>query len=127
MFRPSYMHTPCVCAFLDPTNNEEDGSLRLVDGVGPHDGRVEIFRFGQWGTVNFASWDLFDAIVVCRQLGYPTAVATKAYRCGNTTNWLSSVQCTGLESNLTQCRSSHQFLYSCTLYYGSAGVICAGE
>ena len=113
--------------FLGLTDNEEDGSLRLVDGVGPRDGRVEIYHFGQWGTVYDASWDLLDAIVVCRQLGYPTAVATKAVRCGNTTNWLSYVQCTGLESNLTQCSTGDPLLYFCSSSYGSAGVICAGE
>eukprot|EP01051_Picozoa_sp_SAG22_P025227 SAG22_NODE_7375_length_746_cov_0.961360_1_plen_177_part_10 len=31
----------------DPT----EGEVRLVDGTSDHDGRLEIFHFGEWGTV----------------------------------------------------------------------------
>lgn len=45
-------------------------TVRLVGGSGPHEGRVEIFHNGQWGTVCDDRWELRVGQVVCRSLGY---------------------------------------------------------
>ena len=50
--------------------NCTNGEVRLVDGSGPHEGRVEICVNEAWGTICSDSWNSFDAKVVCRQLGY---------------------------------------------------------
>ena len=103
-----------------------DGSLRLVDGLSEHEGRVEVYHFGQWGTVSSYRWDLLDAIVVCRQLNYSTANTTKEYSCNSSAPvWLYSVHCTGLENELTQCRNAVPTPRS-RCYYKDAGVDCAG-
>ena len=48
-----------------------DGDIRLMDGNSSLEGRVEICSQGLWGAITYRSWDRNDAMVVCRQLGYP--------------------------------------------------------
>ena len=49
-----------------------NGEVRLSEGSGPNEGRVEICYNQEWGTVCDNYWTTNDGKVVCRQLGYST-------------------------------------------------------
>ena len=47
------------------------GEIRLQGSFQNGSGRVEVCKNNAWGTVCDDSWDNSNAMVVCRQLGYP--------------------------------------------------------
>ncbi|XP_072167399.1 scavenger receptor cysteine-rich domain superfamily protein-like [Diadema setosum] len=112
-------------------SDPEEGRVRLVNGKGNHQGRVEIFHDGVWGVVCDDYWDIEDAQVVCRQLGYHDAVSAEssAYfgqASGATPILLDNVFCTGDEDRLTDCNSNSWGTNDCS-HSEDAGVICTHE
>ncbi|XP_058272771.1 deleted in malignant brain tumors 1 protein-like [Hemibagrus wyckioides] len=103
--------------------------MHLIGGTDSCSGRVEILHDGQWGTVCDDDWDLNDAEVVCRQLGCGKAVTAHQnahFAQGSGPIWLDEVQCSGSESNITQC--SHRGFGSHNCSHGEdAGVTCSGN
>ena len=92
---------------------------------------MEINIRGHWGSVCGNLWDIDDATVVCRQLGYPAALqahkrARLNFGSGRGFIWLDGVECTGLETNLTQCRSKGLGVHDCS-HSQDAGVTCTSE
>ncbi len=105
-----------------------DGSIRLAGAVKPSSGRVEIFFDGEWGTVCDDEWDLADAEVVCRQLGFgraTSALSDAAFGAGTGPIWLDNVSCTGSENRLADCDFPGLGVENCS-HLEDAGVICTG-
>ena len=111
--------------------NLAEGTIRLVGGSNSHEGRVEIYVLGRWCTVCDYRFSIFDALVVCRQLGYSidTDWRNGTFGRGSGFVWLWRVECTGYETNLLQCRSEGLGIVSsdCHDHNDDAHVICSGE
>ena len=100
--------------------------VRLVGGTTPNKGRVEVYRNGFWGTICKDGWDIPDATVVCRMLGYAgawTAGCCTQYRGGTGPVWLSDLSCTGGENSLSECGHSGWGINNCD-HGKDAEVVC---
>ena len=81
---------------------------------------------GVWGTICDYSWDLQDATVVCRQLGYDGALSAPGraiFGRGAGQIWLSHVQCVGNETSISQCNHMGWGVHYCQHSY-DASVVC---
>ena len=89
-------------------------------------GRVEVLHNDAWLTVcGSHHWDLQNANVVCRQLGYDGALQSLRYtEFGRRTGqaWLKYLDCTGNETLVSQCPLRWR-THRCGDYY-NAGVVC---
>ncbi|XP_056264083.1 galectin-3-binding protein B-like [Pseudoliparis swirei] len=103
----------------------QDGDARLFGG-GAADGRVEIYHDRTWGTVCDDGWDLAEAHVVCRQLGFARAesvVIGKDYGKASGPIWLDDLKCEGTEMYLSTCAFTNWGATDCS-HKEDVGVIC---
>ena len=87
---------------------------------------MEVYHNGEWGTVCGNGWDLMDAQVVCKELGYGSATIASAalYGRGSGRIWLDNLECVGTENTIRNCsHSGWGILYNCR-HYEDAGVQC---
>ena len=100
--------------------------MRLTGGYSAHEGRVE---FNQWATVCDDGWDDADALVVCRELGFPmTEVTALRYPGGDEGQPIlfDQVACNGSEDGLLQCPNAGIGNHNCS-HQQDAGVHCGGN
>ncbi|XP_043268509.1 lysyl oxidase homolog 2B-like [Venturia canescens] len=108
----------------------QDIALRLAGGRAPNEGRVEI-KLGneEWSVVCGDGWSLFEAGVVCRQLGLghaSDAVQTNFFGGDRLPMFVSGLKCAGNEINISECLHDQKF--ECPgIAENVAGVVCVRE
>lgn len=97
-----------------------------MNGNNSCQGRVEVLYRSVWGTVCDDGWDMFNANVVCRQLGCgPARAATSMafFGYGPGPILLDNVGCSGDEQDLSSCFHLGWGEHNCG-HHEDAGVIC---
>ena len=100
--------------------------IRLRGSHSSNMGRIEVHYAGTWGSVHASGWDIKDATVACRQLGYHSASlsGSRIFCSSDIPMWFSYFTCFGDETSLEQCaRHFHQ--HSSSTY--CANVVCTNK
>ena len=84
---------------------------------------------GSWGTVCDDSWDMDDARVACRELGYPDAASAPQsahFGAGSGQIWLDNVNCVGSEDSIENCPHNGWGSHNCG-HHEDASVVCSSK
>ena len=116
-----------TCLLNTELNDHID--VRLVGGVDESYGRIEFGLNGVWGTVCGTTFDIRDATVMCRQLGYGKAFLVASYpifSVGTGRIWLDGMYCRGDELRTGDCLHSGWGLTKCG-HSTDKSIVCGGE
>ena len=96
-------------------SGQQEGDVRLVNGMTKREGRVELFNNGHWRSICGKTWNFTDAFVVCRQLGYKGVdTFSSQSQFGHGKNILRDyVNCEGTEGHLVDCLEKAQVKDNC--------------
>lgn len=102
-----------------------DGVIRLAGGKGSHEGRLEVYHRGQWGTVCNDGWTDLNTYVVCRQLGFKYGKQASANHFEESMGpiWLDGVSCSGKEASFLQCSQRPWGSHDCS-HREDVGISC---
>ncbi|XP_056151205.1 lysyl oxidase homolog 3B isoform X2 [Lampris incognitus] len=101
-------------------------NLRLKGGAKIGEGRVEVLKDNEWGTVCDDRWSLQSASVVCRELGFGSAKeALTGARMGQGMGpiYMNEVKCLGHERSIWNCPYKNITAEDCK-HMEDAGVRC---
>lgn len=121
LFRPLHQFVSFFY-FLD--GGSATRAIRLLLNNSKLSGQVEIYHSGSWEAICYDTWDIHDASVACRQLGYSGATGiTRETPRASPVNGLNNLRCKGNENALGDCVRDWT---SGSCGYGFAGVTCSG-
>ena len=114
-----------------------DGQYRLRDPRSgsttgsQYSGLVQVYYNSQWGTICHNSWTFTESTVLCRSLGYGSAVRTVYYgynTYGSISGpvWLDSVYCPSYSYSMYSCSNNGvgNVAGTCYGHRGDVGVVC---
>lgn len=112
--------------YVNPVGIVQNGAMRFIGGNGPA-GAVQVYNNGQWGMICDNGWDIRDARVVCRQLGFDNV--TNLYCCSHFGQFnypvtIERLNCTGAEASISDCPYSNVTAGSYCGRYNQVGVEC---
>ena len=128
------MNSPCKLSlrYCSNTNlfypqNISVMPIRLRGSHSSNMGRIEVHYAGKWGSVHASGWDIKDATVACRQLGYPSASlsGSRIFCSSDIPMWFTYFRCFGDETSLEQCARDFYPWYSSSTY--CASVVCTDK
>ena len=111
------------------TDYEPQMSLRLTGGSDNSEGLVIVTIDGTDGMICGDGWSLTNAEVVCRQLGYATALRTftgEDFGENPGLMWMSYVTCSGNESDIQNCTHAGFDKNTYCSHAVGVAVICGG-
>ena len=127
--QPQHCPPICICTSTSHTFmllHSAALQIRLVGGgSNPFSGRVEYYVQGIWATVCDDYFSTTDGNVVCNQLGYGNAIATRHFGSGSGSIAFDDLACSGNEISLLFCPHLGLFSHNCG-HSEDAGVICEG-
>ncbi|XP_076105846.1 scavenger receptor cysteine-rich type 1 protein M160-like [Mytilus galloprovincialis] len=106
--------------------------VRLVNGGGPWEGRVEVQHNGQWGTICDTNFGDKEAAVICNMIGFQPGTFTAEpknasfFGTSDKSILLDNLSCYGNELDINICRTQAWSKHSCT-NYEEAGVTCRSK
>ena len=96
------------------TITDESPTVRLVGGVVPYKGRLQVLYNGTWGTVCYSFFGNIEGAIVCRQLNYTGVQSVKSeMSVAGEPIWLDDVECTGSENSLLNCSHRGFGVHNC--------------
>lgn len=104
-----------------------DGDVRLVNGQTFHEGRLEVYMNGEWGTVCDDEWTIQNAQVVCRQLGFGSAQTFQVFSffgAGRGSILMDDVVCSGSEIRLMDCQFQTEHNCDQINHDEDVGIVC---